>query len=99
MKRLEERLREQLRLTILQLIGALERRRIDDATLSLALRDLGHETERPLLVSELRQLERQALVLIEDLGEGRLLVLLTERGDLARRGVIEEPGVARPALP
>lgn len=97
-KLLAERLRETRRLVILQLIAALERRRIDQQLLSLALRDLDHETERTVLQSELRWLERQGMVEISD-DRPNWLICLTERGDLAQRGEIEEPGVARPALP
>ena len=99
MKLLEERLRETKRLVILRLVAALERRRIDLMTLRSALRDLGHETERDVLVSELRWLDRQSLLRLDDLAGGGLLITLTERGDMAQRGEIEEPGVARPDLP
>ena len=97
-KLLAERLRETKRLTILQLLASVEGRRIDLGTLGLALRDLGHETERTVLDSECRWLERQGLVLLQPTG-GSPLVVLTEKGDMAQRGAIEEPGVARPALP
>lgn len=97
-KLLADRLRESRRLLILQLVAAVESRRIDTATLGRALRDLDHATERTLLQSELRWLERQGLVLIEERPAG-WSISLTERGDLARLGDIEEPGVARPELP
>lgn len=97
-KMLAERLLETKRLTILQLLGSLEGRRIDLGTLGLALRDLGHETERTVLESELRWLERQGLVVLEETA-GAPIVVLTEKGDMAQRGAIAEPGVARPALP
>lgn len=98
-KLLAERLRESKRLTILTLLGAVEGRRIDLGTLALALRDLAHETERTVLVSELRWLERQGLVRLTSVGDSLVAIELTEKGDQAQRGVIEEPGVARPALP
>lgn len=97
-KLLAERLRESRRLVILQLLAAVERRRLDRQLMSLALRDLDNETERTVLASELRWLERQALVSIDD-ARDNWLICLTERGDLAQRGEIEEPGVARPELP
>lgn len=97
-KLMAERLRETKRLMVLQLLGAVEGRRIDFGTLGLALRDLGHETERSVLESELRWMERQALVQLTT-ADGWTVVSLTQKGDMARRGAIEEPGVARPELP
>ncbi len=99
MKRLEERLRETKRLTILQLIAALEPKRIDLMTLGYALRDFGQETERTVLEGEVRWMGRQGLVVIDEPMAGVLQVSLTQRGDMAQRGEVEEPGVARPALP
>lgn len=102
-KLLADRLRESRRLLILQLVAAVERRRIDISTLGQALRDMDHVTERTLLQSELRWLERQGLVIIEAQPSTGVAatwsISLTERGDLAQRGDIEEPGVARPELP
>lgn len=96
-KLLADRLREARRLLILQLVAAVESRRIDISTLGRALRDMDHTTERTLLQSELRWLERQNLVSIVELPL-TWSISLTERGDLAQRGDIEEPGVARPDL-
>lgn len=96
-KLLADRLREARRLLILQLVAAVESRRIDISTLGRALRDMDHTTERTLLQSELRWLERQNLVSIVELPL-TWSIGLTERGDLAQRGDIEEPGVARPDL-
>lgn len=95
---LQERLRESLRLIILTLLGAVESRRVDSRTLAMALRDMGHETAREPLESELRWLERQGLVTLERPVAATLVIALTEKGDQAQRGVVEEPGVARPAL-
>lgn len=97
-KLLAERLRETKRLTILQLLASVEGRRIDLGTLGLALRDLGHETERSVLESEVRWLERQGVVALLPTAAAPV-VALTEKGDMAQRGTIEEPGIARPALP
>ncbi len=97
-KMLAERLRETQRLTILHLIASLERRQIDSQTLRLAMRDLGLETDSLLLDGELRWMERAGVVLVEDLPLS-IMIRLTEQGDLAQRGVIEVPGIARPALP
>ncbi len=97
-KLLAQRLQEARRLIILQLIASLEARRIDLNLLRLALRDLGHETEKTVLQSELRWLGRQALIDLDERTDN-WLARLTERGDLAQRGEISEPGVARPELP
>lgn len=98
MKMLAERLREKKRLRILELLAQLEGRRLDLATLGLALRDLDLATDRTALESEIRQLERQGLVVTRQ-PAATLIIVLTERGDLVQRGDIEEPGVARPELP
>lgn len=97
-KLLAERMREARRLIILQLLAQMEGRRLDLSLLGRALRDLDYETERTVLQSEVRWLERQALLQIDD---ARPIwgLTLTERGDQAQRGAIEEPGVARPDLP
>ncbi len=96
-KLLADRLRESQRLTILSLIAALERRDIDDRTLRLALRDLGQELDSTLLLGELRWMERAGVVRLQDMAAG-YRAFLTEQGDLAQRGVIEVPGIARPDL-
>lgn len=96
-KLLAERLQETRHLVILTLVAAIEARRIDLNLLRLALRDLGHETERTVLQSQLRWLERQGLIAIDDDRENWLIALM-ERGDMAQRGEIHEPGVARPEL-
>lgn len=94
---LETRLRESRRLMILQLINALEARRIDTGTLAYALRDLDMEMPADVLDGELSWLERQGLVSIDRLPIGKS-VAITARGDQHARGVTVEPGVARPAL-
>ena len=93
-----DRLREARRLIVLQLLAAIEGRKVDAGTLGLALRDMGHGAESTVLESELRWLERQGLVQLIPTA-AKPVVALTEKGDLAQRGDIEEPGVARPALP
>lgn len=97
-KTLNERLRESLRLTILQLLGELENRRLDERTLGMALRDMERETARDVLLGELLWMDRQGLVSLTNTDTYSATVTLTERGDLAQRGETVEPGVARPAL-
>ena len=94
---LEARLRESRRLMILELINALDARRIDTNTLGYALRDLTMEMPADVLDGELAWLERQGLVTVEALPIGKS-VAITARGDQHVRGVTVEPGVARPAL-
>lgn len=95
---LDERLRQRRRLIILQLLAAMEDRRLDLSLLGMALRDMDHEMDRTVLQAEVRQLERQGLLQINSALE-IWSVILTARGDQVARGVIEEPGVARPDLP
>ena len=94
---LGERLRQRRRLIILQLLAAMEDRRLDLSLLGMALRDMNHEMDRTVLQGEVRQLERQGLVQVNAALEIWSLTL-TARGDQVQRGVIEEPGVARPDL-
>lgn len=96
-KVLAERLRESRRLVILQLLGAMEDRRMSDGLLASALRDMDMETDADVLRGELTWLDRQGLVGLKDTPIGQSVVL-TMRGDQHARGVIAEPGVARPVL-
>lgn len=96
-KALEQRLRESRRLVILRLLNEMEARRLPDALLASALRDLDMEASADVLKGELSWLARQGLVTLDDTAIGQS-VILTARGDEAARGVIVEPGVARPAL-
>lgn len=96
-KMLEERLRESRRLMILQLINAMEPRRIDSRTLEFALRDLDMEIPTDVLAGELAWLDRQGLVVVEELSIGKSIAI-TARGDQHARGIVAEPGVARPGL-
>lgn len=97
-KPLQERLRESLRLVILELLGELESHRLDERTMGMALRDMGRETARTVLYSELLWMERQGLIALANVDTACATATLTERGDLCRRGETFEPGVARPAL-
>lgn len=96
-KLLEQRLRESRRLTILQLLNAMDARRLDAGTLRLALRDLDMEIPADVLDGELAWLDRQGLVTLEIMALGQS-VTITARGDQHARGVTVEPGVARPEL-
>ncbi|WP_333896267.1 hypothetical protein [Brevundimonas aurantiaca] len=94
---LEMRLRESRRLVILELINALQARRIDANTLAYAMRDMDMEMPADVLDGELAWLDRQGLVTVETLPVGKSIAI-TARGDQHVRGVTVEPGVARPAL-
>ncbi|MNU42696.1 hypothetical protein D3C71_314610 [compost metagenome] len=96
-KVLEQRLRESRRLVILQLLNAMDARRMSGGLLASALRDMGMEAPADVLKGELAWLERAALVSLEDTPIGQT-VTITARGDEHARGVVVEPGVARPEL-
>lgn len=97
-KTLAERLRESLRLTVLEHLGRQESRTINERVLRVVLRDMGQETATPVLRGELAWLERQGLIVLRDADSDCAIAVLTERGDLCQRGVTMEPGVERPAL-
>lgn len=96
-KMLAQRLAESRRLIILQLLNAMEARRMPDSLLASALRDMDMETTPDVLAGELAWLERQGLVNLEQTAIGQSIAI-TAKGDQHERGVIVEPGVARPAL-
>jgi len=97
-KTLQERLRESLRLTILELLAQPEARSINERTLRVMLRDMERETAAPVLRGELAWLDRQGLIILREVDSDCAIAVLTERGDLCQRGVTVEPGVERQAL-
>lgn len=97
-KPIEEAEREGRRLLILELLIRSEKRSASDRVLSAVLRDMGWETSRDVLRSELLWMQRQGLVTLKHTETEIWSAHLTERGDMCGRGETQEPGVARPAL-
>lgn len=96
-KALDQRLRETRRLVILDMVSRMESRSMPDTMLASVLRDMDMETTPDVLAGELVWLARQGLVTLDETVIGQSITV-TARGDQAARGVIAEPGVARPAL-
>ena len=88
-------LTEDRRLVLLRLLAELPVYRANSSVLNVALERFGHATTRDQVRTELRWLEEQGLVSIEDMGPV-LVATATERGLDVARGRAVVPGVARP---
>ncbi|WP_312679858.1 VpaChn25_0724 family phage protein [Stutzerimonas nitrititolerans] len=90
-------LRADMRLVILRSLAELPGYRANSSVLHTVLQHWGHEPSRDQVKGELRWLEEQALVSIEAIGDGSvLLVTLTERGADVAAGRARVDGVKRP---
>ena len=88
-------LRQDLRLVALRLLAELPAYRANSSVLTMALDRYGHAVSRDQVKTELRWLEEQGLVRIEDL-DAVLVATLTERGQDVATGRAVVPGVKRP---
>lgn len=88
-------LTEDRRLVLLRLLAELPVYRANSSVLNVALERFGHATTRDQVRTELRWLEEQGLVSVEDMGPV-LVATATERGLDVARGRAVVPGVARP---
>lgn len=85
------------RLVILRILAEMPTYRANSSVLHTVLYQWGHEPSRDQVKTELRWLEEQQLVTIEDIGDGAvLLVKLTERGNDVSCGRARVDGVKRP---
>lgn len=90
-------LSEDRRLVILRILAEMPTYRANSSVLHTVLNEWGHEPSRDQVKSELRWLEEQQLVTLEDVGEGAvLLAKLTERGADVAAGRARVDGVKRP---
>lgn len=90
-------LRADMRLVILRSLAELPSYRANSSVLHTVLQHWGHEPSRDQVKTELRWLEEQALVSIDSIGDGSvLLVALTERGADVAAGRARVDGVKRP---
>lgn len=88
-------LREDMRLVLLRLLCEMPAYRANSSVLAGMLHRLGHAPSRDQVKTELRWLEEQGLLTLEE-AESVLVATLTERGqDVAERRAVV-PGVARP---
>lgn len=90
-----EHLRQDRRLVLLRLLAELPAYRANSSVLYVALEQFGHSTTRDQVKTELRWLEEQALVVVEEAGPV-LVATLRERGQDVAKGRATVPGVARP---
>lgn len=86
------------RLVILRILRGIPERRANHFVLRSALASLGYEELAPTLYNDLRWLEKQGLVVTEELDGGILLGTITDLGDQAARGLVRVQGVAVPAV-
>lgn len=85
------------RLVILRILAEMPTYRANSSVLHTVLNEWGHEPSRDQVKTELRWLEEQQLISIDDVGEGAvLLAKLTERGADVAAGRARVDGVKRP---
>ena len=91
------RLKEDQRLVLLRVLADQVQYMANSSVLTMALNHWGHALSRDQVKTELRWLEEQGLLAIEELaGDAVLLARLTERGVDVAAGRAVVPGVARP---
>jgi len=95
MKTFADRLLEDRRLVLLRILSEQNATRANSSVLTAALDHFGHAVSRDWIRTQLRWLEEQGLLRIEDIGPV-LVATLTERGaDIAQgRGLVD--GISRP---
>lgn len=95
LKTLQERLTEDHRLVILRVLAEMPASRSNSSVLANVLHAWGHAVTRDYVKTQLRWLEEQGLLTVEDM-EGALVATLTERGHEAATGMARVDGVAKP---
>ena len=88
-------LRTDMRLVILRILSEMPSYSSNSSVIYQALTRYGHAPSRDQIKSELRWLEEQGLVTVEDI-ETVLVARLTERGADVAAGRAVVPGVKRP---
>ncbi|CAB3834670.1 hypothetical protein LMG26858_00874 [Achromobacter anxifer] len=88
-------LRHDQRLVLLRLLAEMPSYRANSSVLAIALERYGHAMTRDQVKTELRWLEEQGLLSIEDL-DTVLVAALRERGQDVATGRTTVPGVKRP---
>lgn len=90
-------LSEHRRLIILRILSELPSYRANSSVLYSLLNQWGHHPSRDQVKSEMRWLQEQALLDVESIGDGSvLLATLTERGQDVAAGRSIVDGVKRP---
>lgn len=94
-----ERLRCDRRLVILRLLADQNAYKANSSVLTMAMDHYGHVVSRDQVKTELRWLEDQGLVTVEDLAPADVLAArLTARGLEVSKGSSVVPGVSRPGV-
>lgn len=94
-KTLEQRLTEDRRLVILRLLQQMPASRSNSSVITDSMNLWGHHLSRDYVRTQLRWLEEQELLSVEDL-DGVLVVTLTERGHDVATGAAVVDGVKKP---
>ncbi|HLD67843.1 MAG TPA: ArsR family transcriptional regulator [Pseudomonas sp.] len=85
------------RLVILRILAEMPTYRANSSVLHSVLQEWAHEPSRDQVKTELRWLEEQQLITLDDVGDGAvLLAKLTERGGDVAAGRARVDGVKRP---
>lgn len=90
-----EFLRKDIRLVTLRLLSEMPAYRSNSSVLTAALESYGHAVSRDQVKTELRWLEEQGLVTVDDM-DTVLVATLTERGGDVASGRASVPGVKKP---
>jgi hypothetical protein len=88
-------LREDQRLVILRILVKMPSHRANSSVLTGALDRYGHSPSRDQVKTELRWLQEQGLIAIDDISD-LLIASLTERGADVAAGRAQVPGVKKP---
>lgn len=97
MSKYADYLSQDRRLVILRILAEMPTYRANSSVLHTVLNEWGHEPSRDQVKGELRWLQEQQLVTVEEVGDGAvLLAKLTERGADVAAGRARVDGVKRP---
>ena len=88
-------LSEDRRLVILRVLGEMPTYKSNSSIICTLLERWGHSPSRDLVKTELRWLDEQGLIKVEEV-ESVLLATLTERGMDVAKGRVKQDGVKRP---
>lgn len=88
-------LTEDRRLVILRVLAEMTSYKANSSVIGTLLERWGHEPSRDQIKTDLRWLEEQGLLAIEEIGSV-LLATLNERGMDVSKGRVVQPGVKRP---
>ena len=94
---IREHAAEQLRLTLLRLLGELPSYRANSTVLMLGAQQMGFDPTRAQVRTQLEWLREQGLVTTAEPTDALVVATLTERGLDVAEGRGKTPGVARPA--